>query len=42
MNDNDLIRALRRIMVVKLEGKSGGYAVDGLDLVKEAGNEAER
>ena len=22
-------------MVVKLEGKSGGYAVDGLDLVKE-------
>lgn len=22
-------------MVVKLEGKSGGYAVDGLDLVRE-------
>lgn len=25
-------------MVVALEGKSGGYAVDGLDLVEEAGN----
>ena len=25
-------------MVVKLEGKSGGYAVDGLDLVEEARN----
>lgn len=23
-------------MVVKLEGKSGGYALDGLDLVREA------
>lgn len=28
-------------MVVKLEGKPGGYAVDGLDLVREADNEAD-
>lgn len=28
-------------LVVKLEGKAGGYAVDGLDLVEEADNEAD-
>lgn len=27
--------------VVKLEGKSGGYAVDGLDLVSEGGDSDE-
>lgn len=26
-------------MVVRLEGKSGGYAVDGLDLLKEGRSE---
>ena len=26
-------------MVIKLEGKAGGYAVDGLDLVKRAEND---
>lgn len=28
-------------MVVKLEGKSGGYAVDGLDLVRGSDNGAD-
>lgn len=28
-------------MVIALEGKAGGYAVDGLDLVEEADNEAD-
>lgn len=28
-------------MVVKLEGKSGGYAMDGLDVVREADNETD-
>ena len=28
-------------LVVKLEGKAGGYALDGLDLVREVANETD-